>query len=86
MGRIQMSLNDWEDALYDKIFNETLAKLRYQKDHAFSQSLKDIKDTLQSLYVLDGNNWLGRGVVGDITSAATIAAYELFINEWESME
>ncbi len=78
-----MSLNDWEDSFYDKVFNETLNKLSHQRDKT-SASLQEIKDTLASLYVLEGNNWIGRGLVGDVTSAATIAAYEHFITEWEA--
>jgi hypothetical protein len=33
---------------------------------------------------MDGADWLGRGQVQDITLAATIAAYELFISEWKA--
>jgi len=34
--------------------------------------------------VLDGNDWIGRGELGDIISQATIAAYELFIHQWKN--
>ncbi len=80
-----MSLNDWEDSFYDKVFTETLNKLSYRREKT-PASLQDMKDTLASLYVLEGNNWIGRGLVGDITSAATIAAYEHFISEWEASD
>jgi hypothetical protein len=33
---------------------------------------------------MDGSDWLGRGGVGDLTMAATIAAYERFIAEWKA--
>jgi hypothetical protein len=32
---------------------------------------------------MEGDDWLGRGEVGDIMMAATIAAYEVFIAQWE---
>lgn len=46
-------------------------------------SIEDAERQLSHLYILDGNDWLGRGELGDIVSQATIAAYELFIHEWK---
>ena len=74
---------DWRDQKYTEVFGETLNGLqrRHAVDPAFS--IEDVENQLVHLYVLDGNDWLGRGVLGDIVSEATIAAYELFIEEWK---
>ena len=79
-------LYDWENKFYEKVFKETYDKLITGKRQSPAVSLEEIKDILTSLYVLDGNNWIGRGLIGDITSAATIAAYESFISEQEQQE
>ncbi len=38
--------------------------------------LRQVDAELQSLYVRYGNDWTGRGIVGDTTQEATIAALE----------
>ncbi|HOE76889.1 MAG TPA: hypothetical protein PLX63_09545 [Rectinema sp.] len=74
---------DWRDQKYIEVFDGTLNGLQRRRavDPAFS--IEDVENQLVHLYVLDGNDWLGRGVLGDIVSEATIAAYELFIEEWK---
>jgi len=74
---------DWRDQKYTEVFGETLNGLQRRRavDPAFS--IEDVENQLVHLYVLDGNDWLGRGALGDIISEATIAAYELFIEEWK---
>ena len=74
---------DWRDQKYIEVFDGTLNGLRRRRalDPAFS--IEDVENQLVHLYVLDGNDWLGRGALGDIISEATIAAYELFIEEWK---
>ena len=74
---------DWRDQKYIEVFDGTLNGLERRRavDPAFS--IEDVENQLVHLYVLDGNDWLGRGVLGDIVSEATIAAYELFIEEWK---
>lgn len=74
---------DWRDQKYIDVFDGTLNGLERRRavDPAFS--IEDVENQLVHLYVLDGNDWLGRGVLGDIVSEATIAAYELFIEEWK---
>ncbi|HPV59694.1 MAG TPA: hypothetical protein PKZ23_08985 [Rectinema sp.] len=74
---------DWRDQKYIEVFDGTLNGLERRRavDPAFS--IEDVENQLVHLYVLDGNDWLGRGALGDIISEATIAAYELFIEEWK---
>ncbi len=38
--------------------------------------LHQVEGELQSLYIRYGNDWTGRGIVGDTTQEATIAALE----------
>ncbi|MDR2078714.1 MAG: hypothetical protein LBP74_03200 [Treponema sp.] len=75
---------DWRDILYIKTFDQEIRGLERRRETDPGCTAADLEGTLQSLYVMDGADWLGRGEVGDITMAATIAAYEHFIAEWKA--
>jgi hypothetical protein len=68
----------WQEVLYQKIFEDECTGLERRRENDGLFSVADVERTLKDLYVLDGADWLGRGEVGDITSAATIAAHEHF--------
>ena len=77
-----MGLDDWQERKREDVYSSVLRGLerRRQADPTFT--IDDARSALEHLYVLDGNDWLGRGELGDIISAATLAAYEYFIHEW----
>ncbi|MDX9827925.1 MAG: hypothetical protein RBT73_09285 [Spirochaetia bacterium] len=77
-----MSSTDWREKKREEVFESTLRGLQNRRRIDPSFSLDDLKSALNHLYVLDGNDWLGRGELGDIVSSATIAAYEHFQIEW----
>jgi len=74
---------EWESIAYKQIFEEETLGLERRRAHDGNLSIDELENILQSLYVNDGNNYVGRGPVGDIMMAATIAAYEQFIGEWK---
>jgi hypothetical protein len=76
--------NDWREALYVKTFDEETLGLERRRAADPSCAAADIEGILRSLYLMDGTDWLGRGEVGDITLAATIAAYELAVAKWQT--
>ncbi|GMO29878.1 MAG: hypothetical protein Ta2F_05330 [Termitinemataceae bacterium] len=71
----------WQDTLYTKTFNEEYEGLRRRVANSSSgiAEIADIKSTLNTLYDMDGADWLGRGEVQSIALSAVIAAYESFI-------
>lgn len=79
-----MSSTDWREEKRVEVFESTLKGLenRRRVDPAFT--LADARSALEHLYVLEGNDWLGRGELGDIVTSATISAYEDFIFEWKN--
>ncbi len=79
-----MSSTDWREKKREEVFESTLKGLENRRRVDPSFSLSDARSSLDHLYVLEGNDWLGRGELGDIVTSATIAAYEHFIVEWES--
>jgi hypothetical protein len=72
---------EWIDEKYSQVFDEELLGLERRKEQDPSYSLSDAVGILKNLYIMDGNDWTGRGFVGDTTMSATIAAYEHFIAE-----
>lgn len=76
-----MSMIDFIDEHYDDTFTSIYGELadmtRQKPDLAESR----IRQTLRSLYVRQGNDWTGRGAVGNAGMDATIAAHEAILAE-----
>ena len=78
-----MSSTDWRERKSEETFESSLKGLENRRKIDPGFSLEDARSALEHLYILEGNDWLGRGELGDIVTAATIAAYEHFIAEWQ---
>ena len=74
---------EWEDTTYRYAFEQEMRGLERRRAYDPNLSVEELKYMLESLYISQGNNYEGRGAVADLTLAATIAAYERFIDEWE---
>jgi len=75
---------DWKEVKYDEVFEQELRGLKRRREADPGCTVEDIEGVLQHLYIMDGQDWGGRGDVQDITMAATIAAYEHFIAQWKA--
>jgi hypothetical protein len=75
---------DWQQEKFDEIFDNVYATTKYRRHIDPGFSIKDLERLLAALYVNDGNDQGGRGKVGDIISAATIAAHEQVLAEWKN--
>ncbi|MDR0567662.1 MAG: hypothetical protein LBG87_00450 [Spirochaetaceae bacterium] len=81
-----MSLSvDWRDVKYREIFEQEVRGLERRKASDPNCGAADLEGVLQHLYLMDGADWAGRGEVQDITMAATIAAYEYVIAQWQKV-
>ncbi len=69
------------DEKYDQVFREELIALERRREHDPSFGERDAAGVLHNLYIMDGNNWDGRGEIQQASMSATIAAYEHFISE-----
>ncbi|MDR0708408.1 MAG: hypothetical protein LBF60_11140 [Treponema sp.] len=74
---------DWRELKYNEIFEQETRGLERRRAST-ACAIEDIESLLESLYKLDGGNWIGRGEVQDIIMAATIAAHERFLAEWRA--
>jgi hypothetical protein len=72
---------DWEADLYQRTFDDEHRMLERRFAANPQSQLDEVRGQLKSLYISEGNDWEGRGVVGDITFSAMIAAFEAFIEE-----
>ena len=79
-----MSIRDWEKRKYREVFEQTCHQLEARRASDPTFTLQFLEGLLETAYVDLGNDWLGRGAVGDITQSATIAAYEHFLAEWKA--
>ena len=73
---------NWQDRLHEEVFEATLAQLarRRELDPAFT--LAELQGLLETAYIAQGNDWVGRGEVHEVTTAAEIAAYEAMLANW----
>lgn len=73
----------WIDEKFRQVFEEETRGLERRRSHDSSCTIADLEGVLKNLYIMDGNDWVGRGQVQDTTLSATIAAYERFIEQWK---
>jgi hypothetical protein len=71
------------DDLYDRIFDQEFTGLARRRESDAAFSVEDLKRQLYVFYAAQGDDWLGRGDVGNTTYDATIAAWESFCAQWE---
>ncbi|HOV37213.1 MAG TPA: hypothetical protein PLG79_00690 [Spirochaetales bacterium] len=76
-------MNACEEKKYEEVYETVYATTRYRilKDPTFT--IEDLERLLVTLYINDGNDQGGRGPVGDLISAATIAAHQQVLLEWK---
>jgi hypothetical protein len=75
---------EWRDITYNETFDEELRGLTRRRETDSSCKVKDIEGILNSLYIMEGMDHIGRGSLQDTIISARIAAYEHFIAQWKA--
>ena len=76
-----MALSDeWQEVKYKEVFEQETRGLERRLAADPSCKAEDLEAILKNLYIMEGADIGGRGTLQDITIAATIAAYERFID------
>jgi len=75
---------DWRERKRTDVFESTLLGLENHRKSDPGFTPAEAQGTLDHLYISEGNDWLGRGELGDLVLSATIAAYEHFIHDWKA--
>lgn len=78
-----MAIDDWQDAKYRKQFEDALLQVKKLREIDPDFSINSLRKMLETAYVHQGNNWTGRGAVGDVDHDAVIAGYEQALAAWE---
>ena len=78
-----MSIKDWQEQKYNEAFNDALTQIQHLREIDPDFTIESLKNLLETAYVHEGNNWTGRGPVGDMEHEARIAAYQQILAEWE---
>jgi hypothetical protein len=85
IGRLPMSITTYLDKQYedtfDSVYDSLKEMVRQDPDHAEQY----VRGILKSLYIRQGNDWTGRGAIGDAGLGASIAAYESILAEFFSL-
>lgn len=68
---------------FDEAFDTVYANILHRKKNDSDFTKQGLKELLESLYVNQGNNWVGRSQTQDIINDATIAACEAVLYDWE---
>ncbi|MDY7028617.1 MAG: hypothetical protein SVR04_10005 [Spirochaetota bacterium] len=78
-----MGVHDWEEKAFNTEFEQTLIQVNQLRKIDPSFTIDSLRNMLETAYVHQGNDWTGRGSVGDITQEAVIAAYQQYLAQWE---
>jgi hypothetical protein len=75
---------EWQDITYKETFDEETRGLTRRRQTDSNCKVEDLEGILNSLYIMDGADWVGRGSLQDTILYARIAAYERFIAQWKA--
>ncbi|MDR2942346.1 MAG: hypothetical protein LBV17_07125 [Treponema sp.] len=75
---------EWQDITYKETFEEETRGLIRRRQTDSCCKVGDLEGILNSLYIMDGADWVGRGSLQDTILSARIAAYERFIAQWKA--
>jgi hypothetical protein len=75
-------MEDYREKIFEDTFNNVCTDMRRRRQTDSQFTKEYLEGVLQSLYVDQGNDWVGRGEVRDIINDATISACELILSEW----
>jgi hypothetical protein len=74
---------EWRERAYKEALQRGLAGLEARRRRDPTFAISDAEGTLKDLYVQEGLDMGSRGMVQEAVLAATIAAYEQFIDTWK---
>ncbi|MCL2759001.1 MAG: hypothetical protein FWD22_02190 [Treponema sp.] len=75
--------NEWQDTKYNEIFEQEIRGLTRRMQSDTSCKVEDLEGILKNLYIRHGSDQ-DHGGIQEVIMAATIAAYEHFIDKMKS--
>ena len=77
---------EWQEIKYSETFDQETRGLARRRESDPACKIEDLEGILKNLYIMDGADQGGRGALQDTIMAATIAAYEKFIENWKAQK
>lgn len=77
-------MDDYISNKFNEVFDEVYINLKIIIAEDPNYQIKDMENLLNDLYVIDGNNLMGRGEIQDTILYATIIAIEIVLSEWKN--
>lgn len=81
-----MSMTAYIEERYDETFDSVYTVLSELAQHDPLAARRQISHTLKSLYIRQGNDWTGRGAIGNAGLDASVAAHEAVLAELEAIQ
>lgn len=81
-----MSMTGYIDERYEDTFVSVYTQLCVLAERDPAAADQQIRRTLKSLYVRQGNDWTGRGAIGNAGLDASVAAHEAMLAELRAQE
>ncbi|WP_425446341.1 hypothetical protein [Dethiothermospora halolimnae] len=78
-----MFLEEFKKEKYNTTFDNVYSNLNYQRNNDPKYTIEKLEALLESLYTSQGNDWIGKGEIKEVTNNATIAACEQVLAEWK---
>ena len=79
-----MSMTDYIEERYDDTFDSVYTELSDRAQRDPRETVRYVRQTLKCLYVRQGNDWTGRGAIGNAGLDASVAAHEAVLAELTS--
>lgn len=76
-----MAMTDYIEERYDDTLESVYCSLSRMVEQDSARAERYIRGILKGLYVRQGNDWTGRGAIGNAGLDASIAAYECILAE-----
>lgn len=76
-----MLIDESHKQVFEDVYESTLAQLRTKQENDNNFSIEEIEGQLDSLYIYQGQDWVGRGRLSEVKTAAAIAAFETFLSK-----
>lgn len=76
-----MSMTDYIDERYDDTYESIYLSLAEMVRKDRDKAGQYIREILRNMYIRQGNDWTGRGAIGNAGLDASIAAYECILAE-----
>jgi hypothetical protein len=80
------SLDDWQRAKYDDVFEQICRYVRQRRATDPRFTIDALARLLETQYHHEGNQPAIKGEIQQITEAATIAAFEYVLAQWQHEE